>query len=826
MKKIVILFLGIMLSLHLISQEVIYQADSLSLMLKKGLYKPMSPEDSVKLANLPELVLPEEYRGPNAPTLPPIVDNSQLIYMRPAFQQAGYACGQAAGVGYNFTYAINRERDVPGDVPENQYPTHFVWNWMNSGNNYGGVSYLHSFEILRRLGTPSVETYGGMSYGGEKRWMTGYDDYLGAMHNRIEDVYAIRLHTEEGLVTFKHWLNDHLDGSDAGGVGSFYANHPQTWALPQGTPEAGKRVSIVWASHSSHALTIVGYHDSIRWDYNNDGQFTNDIDINGDGVVDVRDWEIGGFKFVNSYGGVPGWGDEGFCYMMYKTVADKYGEGGIWNNAVHCLKVKEDVEPKLTMKIKIKHNCRNTIKVKVGVAGDASAISPDHTMGFPVLDYQGACLNMQGGTGEEQKTIEVGLDITPLLNYIESEQEAKYFLIVDENDPSGSGVGEIVMMSVINYSSDTTEFLCEETNVPIPPNDEVTIDVIATASYDDVSIDTDQLPVAPIYEPYSVQLTASGGTPPYSWKYKVEYDENSSTESFPMITDEELIPTNNLDGYAVQQLNFPFPFYGELHETVYIYTDGFLKFDDQLVTWPYFQSLFLRFLKNRNIAPFFDVNVRIYPDYGDGLWYEGNNEYALFRWKISQNNQPNSKLNLAVKLYPSGKLEFFYGEVDLFNNTTWYGGVSNGDAVNYQESSISNSNSISEDLMIEYIPPEYPPEMEISKDGIFSGTPVNEYNAAPVEVLVTDNNNISTSKTLTFTTDGLLCELGVNAGDNDTIEFGETVTLDLMMKNIGASSYHNINMTMNTDDEYTSVEDGTESIGTIHGNQVYNVVKS
>jgi len=826
MKKTIIIVIGILLAVNLFSQETTYQQDSLSVMLKKGLYRPMSIEDSVMLSGLPELVLPDEYRGPNAPTLPSIVDNSLLPHMRPVFQQGGFACGQAAGVGYNFTYAINRERDVSGDVEKNQYPTHFVWNWMNAGNNYGGVSYMHSFEILRHLGTPNVETYGGMSAGGEKRWMNGYDNYLSAMHNRIEDVYAIRLHTEEGLLTFKYWLYDHLDGSASGGVGSFYANHPQHWALPTGTPEAGKRVAIEWSPHSSHALTIVGYHDSICWDYNNDGKFTNDLDINGDGILDVRDWEIGGFKFVNSYGGVPGWGDEGFCYMMYKTVADKYGEGGIWNNAVHCLKVKEDVEPQLTMKVKIKHNCRHQIKVKVGIAEDPSAGTPDHIIGFPIFDYQGSCYNMQGGSGEAQKTIEVGLDITPLLNYIDSGLEAKYFLIVDEDDPSGTGVGEVVMMSVINYSTDTTETICEQENVPIPTNDNVTLSVTTTATFEDVNIDTDQLPAAPVYEPYSEQLVASGGTPPYQWEYKIDYDEVSSTEVFPLITEEKLIPTSNTEGYAVQQLNFPFPFFGETYETVYMYVDGFIKFDNQLVTWPYFQDLFLRFLKNKNIAPYFNVNLKINPDQNDGLWYEGTNEYAIFRWKLSQNNQPNALLNLAIKLYPSGKIEYYYGDMEILGFTDWYGGVSNGDAVHYQENSISNTFDMPEDLMIEFTPTEFPKEMKLSKDGLFTGTPLNEYNNTPVEFLVTDNNNISTTKTLGFTTDGLIRELSLNAGENDTIEFGETVSLDLMIKNIGSSSYHNINMTLDTEDVYTTIDDGSENVGTIHGNQFQNIANA
>jgi len=817
--KSVLVGIVILISLSISAQKSGVQPDSLTLMMELGLYKPMSADDSVRLANLPELKLPDAYSGPAAPLLPPIVDNSEFTYFRPVFQQAGYACGQAAGVGYNFTYEMNRRRDVPGDLPENQYPTHFVWNWMNSGNNYGGVSYLHSFEVLRAVGTPNVESYGGMSAGGEKRWMTGYDDYYDAMHNRIENVYAIRVHTIEGLLTFKNWLNDHLEGTDAGGVGSFYANQPQTWALPQGTPEAGKRVAIGWAPHSSHALTIVGYHDSICWDYNSDGEYTNDIDINGDGVVDIKDWEIGGFKFVNSYGGVPGWGDEGFCYMMYKTVAEKYGEGGIWNNTVHVLNAKEDLEPQLTMKIKIEHNCRKLLKVSVGVAGDPSASAPEYVLGFPILDYQGACLYMQGGSTLEDKTIEFGLDITPLLNYVDSGQEAKFFLFIDEDDPSGTGSGEFKKMSIIDYTNGIEETICADSNISIPNNGNVTVSILGTVLFEDVIISSDQLPAATIYEPYSEQLTAEQGTHPYTWKYKIEYNEVSSIEDFPEITAEELIPNNITEGYAVKILEFPFPFYGKLYDTIYVYTDGFLKFDDQLVTWPYFQDKFLRFRKNKNIGPFFDVNLRMYTSEDHGLWYEGDEEYAIFRWKVAQNDQPSSVVNVAVKLFPDGKIEFYYGNIDLVYSTTWYAGVANGDAVNYQLNSISNSSTIPENHKIEFEPPEYPFEMELSTDGVFSGTPVNEYNSVPVEVVVTDNNNISASKTLSFSTEGLMSSFVIHSGDNDTIEFGETVTLDVMVKNIGSSSVHDANMIINTDDSFTILNDSTENLGTIHANQ-------
>ena len=91
-------------------------------------------------------------------------------------------------------------------------------------------------------------------------------------------------------------------------------------------------------------MTIVGWNDSIRFDYNNDGQFTNNIDITGDGVIDMKDWEIGGLRFANTYGNANNlWGNNSFAYMMYATLARNYGDGGIWNNSVHIIQNRREI---------------------------------------------------------------------------------------------------------------------------------------------------------------------------------------------------------------------------------------------------------------------------------------------------------------------------------------------------------------------------------------------------------------------------------------------------------------------------------------------------
>ena len=100
---------------------------------------------------------------------------------------------------------------------------------------------------------------------------------------------------------------------------------------------------------------------------------------------------------MDSYIGGLIWADSAYCYMMYRTLAENIANGGIWNNAVHIVKVKENYQPLLTMKITINHNSRDKIKVVVGVSSNVEDEQPAYTLGFPIFNFQGASQYMQGG---------------------------------------------------------------------------------------------------------------------------------------------------------------------------------------------------------------------------------------------------------------------------------------------------------------------------------------------------------------------------------------------------------------------------------------------
>ena len=779
---------------------------------------PLTPQDEIMLMSLPQLKLPADYANRE---LPYMVDNSTQIFMRPAYQQDGLSCGQASSIGYAFTYEMARARNLDASLTQNQYPSHFAWNFMNGGDGYYGVSSLHSMQILKEYGMPNVVDYGGtMGYGGPRRWMSGYDQYYNGMHNRITKASQIQVGTPEGLLILKHWLHSHLDNSEVGGVVNFYAQHMSVYTmLPYGTPEAGKYVLTTFGGSANHSMTIVGYNDSIRWDYNSDGQYTNNIDINGDQVVDMKDWEIGGFKMVNSYGGVPNWGNLGYAYMMYKTVADNLGSGGIWNHCVQVLDVKESYDPKLTAKIILKHDRRKHIKVLTGISNNVNSGDPEIVLDYPIYDFHGGDNYMQGGTTEEaNKTIEFGLDLSKLLSYVNLNQPVKVFLQVVEQDTAHAFTGEIIHYSIFDHTAGGTQYVCNQSNVPLNDNDTTTLTITHNFSFNRVAILNETLPPAPEGEPYSVQLTASGGTEPYIWELDKTYEESRQSASFPMITAVQLSPSNGTSGYATRAIDFPFPFYDSSYTSITVHVDGYVMFDQQLYPYPYYQEDKTLFKMTRHISPFLNYHQETS---GGGIWYEGDSQSATFRWKTRLTEFPGMVMNYAVKLFPDGTIKFYYGSMSGLDEFSWMAGIGDGDNFNYQEITGSRRAAITANTCVTLSPYDYPPELELSEDGLFSGTPLQSYGNEQITFKVTDNNFIHTKKTLSFSSTGIIVSDSVVSGGDEIIAFGETAWMNVSILNARTDTLKNATMTIQINDPYITVADNTEYLGNIPPGQKF-----
>lgn len=767
--------------------------------------------DSLYLMNLPEKKITFDQR---AMVLPPVVDNSTLPYLRPVFNQTDPSCGQAAMVGYNFTYEINCHRGLSSDTLIHQYPTHFSYNFMNDGTGWIGVSYFHSLEILRSLGCMNAADWGGMA-GDASRWIDGYDYYYRAMHNRVRGFYSIRTGTEEGILALKHWLYDHMGAGEAGGVASYYANTPwNAKFLNDTTPEGGKHVITAWYPIASHAMTIVGYNDSIRWDYNGDGLYTNHLDLNGDGILDPRDWEIGAVKFVNSHG--PGAQDSGFCYMMYKCLAENFEDGGVWNQAVHILEINPDYEPLVSYKVKLKHDNREKIKVLAGISTDTTDLMPQWTMDFPVINYQGGDYFMQGNHSEElYQYLEFGLDVTPLLDHAVPGEPVKFFLIVKEHDPFNEGKGEITSLSVMDHTLEMMEFQAAQTPVSLRNNGMTYASVVHSVAFGKASITTSVLPPLTWEEPYGVLIEAEGGRPPYDWDLAHYFCMETGNEPFPMIDGHQLLPNASQDTLLPVALGFGFPFYGEIYDTVFLHIDGHLQFDRKQLPWPYLLDLDLHLRSNRIIAPMTHNFFTVTPSEGDGAWHEAGDSSAIFRWKLSWNENPaGTDLNFAVKLASDGQIRFYYGEVTPEKGIPWIGGISAGNLTDYRYSPFSGSNKAVPGTTVNFFGPPFPAGFAVDEEGWLTGTPSLAQDIYDLNVRVTDQSGISSVKTLTLSSGPVIHYNLITRHDGD-IHYGDTVSMDLEIINNGPDTLSNCSLSVASSDPYLQWLDTSEFTGSI-----------
>jgi hypothetical protein len=769
--------------------------------------------DSMWAPHVPPLPVPELYLGPAAPPLPFSVDNSLLPYFRPIFNQVALECGQAAGVAYTYTYEIDRLRNVAASSTSTQYPTHWVWNFSNNGVN-AGISFFESWDIIRQLGTPNVQEWGGSTgYGGQYRWISGYNTYYSAMKNRLGDVWGINLSDTAGISILKHWLHDRLEGASTGGVAAFYAEYTSNPSvIPSGIYGAGKHVIPSWGGSPNHAMTVVGYDDSIRWDYNSDGLYTNHLDINGDGYVTLADWEIGAFKLANSYGGVPAWGDNGFCYFMYNTLARPIGQGGIWNQTVYVIEAIHDYSPLLTLKAKIKYPSRECLKISVGLALDTMLFSPQYTLDFPAFRFQGGNRYMQGGTSEADKTIEIGLDLTPLLSYVQPGVPASFFLIIDERDPNSAYLGEVLSLSLMDYSGPVPiEKASPYLNVPILNNMRSVVPIPHSINFSKPQITDTLLPVMVVGQPFQHQITATQGLAPYEWEKVNDYSITSVNTTFPGTGGNSLgLPA---DGRVMLVLPFSFPFYGKNYDTIWVYTDGYITFDDELYPWPYLTDETGYMRNTRCIAPFMYKGFTNYSSVGDGAWKTILPDGILIRWNTSQNGLSGSTdAQFAVKLSPDGSMRFYYGNVSFSWQFYPVAGFSSGQPGEFKALPMPGVFPVPNGTHFIVQPDNCSSNLSLSENGIVSLPASAIPSDCPLVVRVTDRRGISTVREFSIRQKGVLAELAFMAGGDSILHAGEQVQVHLKLRNSGDSLLQNLHCQLSLHSSNAQLNDSNEIV--------------
>ncbi len=725
MKKNIVLFCLLIIFNSLSAQVININPDPTGEPWLVGGYKHMTQTEIDKIPVI------DNSSVNNSKDLPASWDNSKNKFFRPVFNQTDGCCAQASGIAYNYTYEYNLFHNTAANVTANQFPTHFTYNFLNSGSGEIGSNYTSGWEIVKNLGCPNVVNYGGLA-ASANYWLSEYDKYKHLLNNRIQSYFAINVSTPEGLNTLKHWIYDHLDGSLYGGLVNFSAGVTEGFWMTE------NNIITHFGNPVNHAMTIIGWDDNIKYDYNGDNQYTNDKDINGDQKIDMLDWEKGALIMVNSWGTF--WGQSGKAYIMYKLLAETVENGGIANSKVYSIYIKKQYAPVITMNVKLQHSSRNKISIYAGVSKNLNASEPEFTMNFPIINYQGGDFPMCGYDNYEP--IEVTLDITQLLNYFDSGQKAKIFFGTNEKDADNFYEGYITDMSVETASQN---FQATSQNVPIENNKTTWVSCEVTMDFETPLITNNLLNNAAVGQYYSQQITASGGEAPYSFNILIDYTETENNNTLNISNQTKITPTNDDDGYVTQKLDFEFPFYGKKYSEIHISTDGAIVFTPEFS--------FIRdqiSIRASKVISVFAADLMIYPELQQGIFYAKEDNAAIFTWKCGMFEQPEIKIDVSIKIHTSGEIEFFYGD-QITQDLIWTSGISNGDGINFlfpNNAGIENPQNTKTKMTTK----DFPYGLTLTNEGMLEGTIHEADKQYDITLLVTDNRNIIKAKTLTLTT--------------------------------------------------------------------------
>ncbi len=727
----------------LIALGVLVISGSLLAQTQKNEYLP---KDAEKLKDLPELKLSDSQR---LKSLPYMKDNTATAYFPEVFMQYGWSCNQAGSIGYVLTYELNGARNASATEMQNLYPPLAIWNLMNDGNNEIGVSYFDTWEAIRMNGIPNMEDF-GLENNNEKKWMSGYDKYYRGMQNRPMDLFYISTRTEEGILTLKHWLNDHLDGSNFGGVGNFQIGSTgmQMSIIPEGEEGAGKHLMTTYNHRVGHAMTVVGWNDDVRWDFNGDGQYTNDVDINDDGIVNVRDWENGAFIVVNSWG--QDWGTKGRVYVPYRLFAEDSWHGGIWHSCVMVMRPRVEYKPALTYKVNLTYSKRGQLKIIAGVTQDQGLSRPDHVLEFPFFNFLGGEMPMQGIEDASAESIEFGLDVSPLLEYLDPNLPAKFFLQVYQDQLGGiAGHGEINSFSVMDYGAgEAVENQAPMVDEPIKIDALTQVWEVFNPIASGPQIDNTELPQAEVGVGYINAITASGGTAPYTWS-------NGEGNYMAYRTDQnwtwpggatKLLGIDDTTRLLVD-LPFPFEFYGKTYNKVVVLKDGGLVMGQYPREYPYAIEKSLYVFQNAGVFPMYTDHE--YKFITDGVYMQEQGDGVVFAWDATLMQFAGVyDPKFGVKLFKNGQIKFGYNAIALNAEWDWIAAVSAGDMVTYTLPDINTQELFRGELQYDFKYFNWPNWLFFTPTGALLGTPPAEASSMWLPFTVSDKYGKASSKML------------------------------------------------------------------------------
>lgn len=609
------------------------------------------------------LPVPGQYIGEDSPELPSRILNHNKAFFPPLMNQHLPTCGQAAAVYNCFAYEYNRIVDGDASQPEYQYPVSFTYNYLGGGYGWYGASAFDSWNMMKIAGHPSVAEFGCNEDTTGRIWMSGYNKYLRAMQRQVKNWYALDVTNENDLSLLKHYLNDHLDGSEHGGVAMIYSNssflESDGYLVDSVLAQPYDTVPMMESFYGSptHAMAITGYVDTAHFDFNGDGMSTDSLDINNDGVVDMWDNEKFFWIISNTWGNnYPGISQSNGTFLVRY-----HGLSQVWNQQAFIVEAEHVPEQKLTCRLDFEHANRNHLSLKIGIAEDTDALYPERITDYPLVNFQGGPHNLPALIDEpDNQQLVMGLNYDPLLKYMPASGKLKLFLIIENN---GDDEGKVNTCSFFHYpgnsSDNAEEYECRRKNIKIPGKDTIQFSqIIYGVNHDADDNNLFKINTASTHDFFTgdslnLQLQADNAQEPAYFEFENirEYQTEKKNSDIPMST----VSANYSQVWV--PLDFEFPFGGRVWDSVCLDPGGQIYFDSVVYeAHPY--------MHQPETAPATDFEIMAFNDVFKGslrkrVFYETFQDSLYVHWmieKINGNMEVENSSRITAILRKNGEI--------------------------------------------------------------------------------------------------------------------------------------------------------------------------
>lgn len=377
--------------------------------------------------------------------LPPSVDLTKSKYFPPLIDQQGASCAQAAGIGYLFTYEVNRLRDTDAAASSaNRYSYLYAWNMINDGEDQGDFVSQGLF-LAQRTGIMTEADY-GTSGRYDFKWVSGYDKYYRGMDYRTKRIVTFTDSVEQ----MKQWLADHGDGSRTGGLLciSAYARGWKFINTYNGPSITGYHCLLTdLGTDGAHALTIAGYDDRISYTDQQGVQRT------------------GAFIVVNTWGNL--FGDNGRFYLPYHFFRDKQRNKARLGETVTATEVQQHT-PTHVIRLTIDFTSRDDLEFRIATNLDHNAQGQPDEHGTMAFRHAGGDHPMRGT--QDGSLIEIAIDITDIVPK-GSKPETFYLNVIKGFAGKQKGNGKVVEAELTDYTKDIPTTIPCITQMPVILND-------------------------------------------------------------------------------------------------------------------------------------------------------------------------------------------------------------------------------------------------------------------------------------------------------------------------------------------------------------------